>query len=649
METPVKKKVKIPVEHQVPPPYPQRLQKKNQDVQFDQFLEVLKQLHINIPLLEALEQMPNYVKFLKDILAKKRRLGEFEIVALTKEFSAILTGKLPQKMGDPGSFTIPVLIGGKNVGHALCDLGASINLMPLSVYQKLGIGEARPITVTLQLADRSITYLEGKIEDVLVQVDKFIFPADFIILDYEADKEIPIILGRPFLSTGRALIDVHNGELTIRVNDQQVTLSIFNSIKYPIDVEECSWLRIADDLMSDEIQTEELLNQLEDELTRIIKDRVQAPLQPSVVKAPKLELKVLPSHLKYAYLGEVETLPVFIAADLAEEKECRLIEMLRNHKKAIGWTLADIKGISPSYCMHKINLEEGCKNSIEHQRRLNPAMKEVVKKEIIKWLDAGIIYPIADGDCLSPVQCVPKKGGITVVPNDNNELIPTRTITGWHICMDYRKLNKATKKDHFPLPFIDQMLDSLVGQEYYYLLDGYNGYNQITIDPQDQQKTTFTCPYGTFSFRRMPFGLCNAPTTFQRCMMAIFLDLIETVVEVFMDDFSVFRKDFSEFLSNLEQVLRRCEDTNLVLNWEKCHFMVMEGIVLGHKVSKNGIEVDRAKIEELEKLPPPTSVRGIRNFLGHAGFYRKFIKDFSKISKPLCFLLENERMLQEFD
>ncbi|XP_022156296.1 uncharacterized protein LOC111023221 [Momordica charantia] len=138
--------------------------------------------------------MPNYVKFLKDILAKKRSLGEFKTVALTKECSAILTEKLPQKMGDPGSFTIPVSIGGKNVGHALCDLGPSINLMPLSVYQKLGIREARPTTVTLQLADRFITHPEGKIEDVLVQVDKFIFPADFIILDYVDDKKIPIIL-----------------------------------------------------------------------------------------------------------------------------------------------------------------------------------------------------------------------------------------------------------------------------------------------------------------------------------------------------------------------------------------------------------------------------------------------------------------------
>ena len=141
-------------------------------------------------------------------------------------------------------------------------------------------------------------------------------------------------------------------------------------------------------------------------------------------------------------------------------------------------------------------------------------MKEILKKEIIKWLDAGVIYPISDSSWVSPVQCVLKKRGITLMANEKNELIPTRIVTGWRVCMDYRKLNKATKKDHFPLPFIDQMLDRLVGKQYYSFLDKYSGYNQIAIVLEDQEKTTFTCPYGTFAFRTMPFGLCNAPTTF---------------------------------------------------------------------------------------------------------------------------------------
>ncbi|GKB55148.1 reverse transcriptase domain-containing protein [Tanacetum coccineum] len=153
---------------------------------------------------------------------------------------------------------------------------------------------------------------------------------------------------------------------------------------------------------------------------------------------------------------------------------------------------------------------------------------------------------------------------------------------------------------------------------------------------------TFTCPYGTFAYRRMPFGLCNAPGTFQRCMMAIFHDMIEKTMEVFMDDFSVFGDSFDSCLSNLERMLKRCEDTNLVLNWEKCHFMCKEGIVLGHKISKSGIEVDRAKIDVIAKLPHPTTVKGVRSFLGHAGFYRRFIQDFSKISRPITHLLEKD-------
>ncbi|GJU27013.1 reverse transcriptase domain-containing protein [Tanacetum coccineum] len=192
------------------------------------------------------------------------------------------------------------------------------------------------------------------------------------------------------------------------------------------------------------------------------------------------------------------------------------------------------------------------------------------------------------------------------------------------------------------LPFMDQMLERLTGNEYYYFLDGFSGYFHIPIDSQDQEKTTFTCPYGTFAYRCMPIGLCNAPGTFQRCMMAIFHDMIEETMEVFMDDFLVFGDSFSSCLSHLDKMLKRCEDTNLVLNWEKCHFMVKEGIVLGHKISKSGIEVDKAKVDVIAKLPHPTSFKGIRSFLGHAGFYRRFIQDFSKIARPMTHLLKKD-------
>ncbi|GJU49696.1 reverse transcriptase domain-containing protein [Tanacetum coccineum] len=184
------------------------------------------------------------------------------------------------------------------------------------------------------------------------------------------------------------------------------------------------------------------------------------------------------------------------------------------------------------------------------------------------------------------------------------------------------------------------MLERLTGNEYYCFLDDFSGYFQILIDPNDQEKTTFTCPYRMFAYRRMPFGLCNAPGTFQRCMMSIFHDMIEKTMEIFMDDFSVFGNYFSTCLTNIEKMLKRCEDTNLALNWEKSHFMVKEGIVLGHKIAKRGIEVDKAKIDVISKLPHPTTIKGIRSFLGHACFYRRFIKYFSKISLPMTYLLE---------
>jgi hypothetical protein len=242
------------------------------------------------------------------------------------------------------------------------------------------------------------------------------------------------------------------------------------------------------------------------------------------------------------------------------------------HENALGWTTADIKGISPLICTHGIYLEENVKPSREMQRKLNPNMKKVVKNEVIKLLDNEIIYPISDSKWVSPTQVVPKKSGVTVITNENNELITTRTITGWRMCIDYRKLNSMTRKDNFPLPFMDQILERVAGHEFYCFLDGYSGYNQIEIALEDQKKTTFTCPFGSFAYRRMPFGLCNAPATFQRCMLSIISDMVECFLEIFMDDFSVFGDSFDDWLTNLEIFLNRCEEKNLVLNWEKMSF-----------------------------------------------------------------------------
>ncbi|RVW86149.1 Retrovirus-related Pol polyprotein from transposon 297 [Vitis vinifera] len=209
-------------------------------------------------------------------------------------------------------------------------------------------------------------------------------------------------------------------------------------------------------------------------------------------------------------------------------------------------------------------MEEEAKPIRQPQRRLNPHMQEVVRAEVLKLLQPG-------------------------------EEVATRLTSGWRVCIDYRKLNVVTRKDHFPLPFIDQVLERVSGHPFYCFLDGYSGYFQIEIDVEDQEKTTFTCPFGTYAYRRMPFGLCNAPATFQRCMLSIFSDMVERIMEVFMDDITIYGSTFEECLVNLEAVLNRCIEKDLVLNWEKCHFMVQQGIVLGHIISKKGIEVDKAK------------------------------------------------------
>ena len=675
-------------------PFPSRfMQTKKEEAEKD-ILDTFRKVQVNIPLLDAIKQVPRYAKFLKELCTTRKRISTKEVVKVSENVSAILQRKLPPKCKDPGSFTIPCVIGNTRLESAMLDLGASINVMPYSIYVSMNLGVLKNDGVIIQLADRSNAYPKGVLEDVLVQVDHLIFPADFYVLEMDESDHapsLPILLGRPFMKTARTKIDVFNGTLSMEFDGEVVNFNLSDSIKYPSEDHSCFPIDIVDSLaqgyledLSDDVLEKVVTRGVEvktkgaesrlthgmhnlpyavppsEEFIEIVAALESLPkhdgkspniesipistnkLLPSIIQAPILELKPLPSHLKYIFLGENETLPAIISSSLTAQEEEKLMRVLTEFKSALGWTLADIKGISPTTCMHHIFLEEGAKPTREAQRRLNPPMMEVVKKEIIKLLDCGIIYPISDSRWVSPIQCVPKKSGVTVVTNAENELVPTRVQTGWRVCIDYRKLNATTRKDHFPLPFIDQMLERLAGYAFYCFLDGYSGYNQFVIAPEDQEKTTFTCPFGTFAYRRMPFGLCNAPATFQRCMKSIFSDYVEKSIEVFMDDFSVFGESFDDCLHNLSLILKRCVETNLVLNWEKCHFMVKQGIVLGHIISEKGIEVDKSKIDLVRHLPSPTSVREVRSFLGHAGFYRRFIKDFSKVAQPLCRLLQKE-------
>ncbi|GJZ17706.1 reverse transcriptase domain-containing protein, partial [Tanacetum coccineum] len=493
-------------------------------------------------------------------------------------------------------FDEPVLITFRVECLALADIGASINLMPLSIWKKLSFLELTPTQMILELVDRSTTSPSDIAEDVFVKVGKFHFLDDFIVVDYVVDPRVDLILGRPFLRTARSLIDVYGEELTLRVDDVAITFKVGQTSRYSyndavsinrldvIDVacEEYAQevLGFADnstsgnptpsldpilstsfpsltpfeegDFILEEIEAcltndsvppginddnfdpegyllalkydllllEKLLNddpssllppkELHVEELKIVKSSIDDP--------PELEPKDLPSHLEYAFLEGTDKLPIIIAKNLKEDEKVRLLRVLKSHKRAITWKISDIKGIDPQFCTHKILMEDDSKPAIQHQRRVNPKIHEVIKKEVIKLLDAGLIYPISDSPWVSPIHCVPKKGCITVIENEDNELIPTRLVHDGH-----------------------------------------------------------------------------------------FHDMIEETIEVFMDDFLVFGDSFSLCLSHLDKMLKRCEDPNLVLNWEKCHFMVKEGIVIGHKISKSGIEVEKAKVDVIAKLAHPTS------------------------------------------
>ncbi|RVW35100.1 Retrovirus-related Pol polyprotein from transposon 297 [Vitis vinifera] len=327
------------------------------------------------------------------------------------------------------------MIGGKVVEKALLDLGASVNLLPYSVYKQLGLGELNPTSITLSLADRSVKIPRGIIEDVLVQVDNFYYPIDFVVLYTDPlVKEanyVPIILGRPFLATSNAIINCRNGLMQLTFGNMTLELNIFHMSKKLITLEEEEGPEEV--CIIDTLVEEHCDQNMQDELNESLEDLEKGCLNP------------LMSLLLY--------------------KEISLLEVLKSCKKAIGWQISDLKGTSPLVCTHHIYMEEEAKPIRQPQRRLNPHLQEVVRTEV---------------------------------------------------------------------------LERVSGHPFYCFMDGYSGYFQIEIDVEDQEKTTFTCPFGTYAYRRMPFGLYNAPATFQRCMLSIFSDMVERIMEVFMDDITIY-------------------------------------------------------------------------------------------------------------
>nr|GEX86708.1 reverse transcriptase domain-containing protein [Tanacetum cinerariifolium] len=481
-------------------PYPSILAKEKlrekDDILPAKFMEIFRDLHFELSFADALVHMPKFAPMFKKLLNNKDRLIELTKTPLNENCFVVVLKKLLKKLGDPGRFLIPCNFSEFDNCLALADLGASINLMLLSIWKKLRLLTLNDTKMVLELADRKISKPTGVAENVYVKVKKFYFPADFVVLDFIADPRVSLILGRPFLNTAHALIDVYKGEITLRHDEQSLTLKcvasgnptpyyepiVSNSSPLLTPFGESDFIleEIKDYLSNDSISIEDSEFDMEGDiliLEVLLKSDPSPPLPNQgdyFLKAHKdlkviepkndkfsndepheVELKDLPPHLEYAFIGDNNKWPVIIAKDLSVDEKSAFLKVLKSQKQEIAWKLTDINGIDPEFCSHKILLEEDYTPKIQSQRKVNPKIHDVIKKEVEKLLDAGLIYPISDSPWVSPIHCIPKKGGMTVITNDENELVLTRLVTGWRVCIDYQKLNEATRNDHFPLSFID--------------------------------------------------------------------------------------------------------------------------------------------------------------------------------------------------
>ncbi|GJT35880.1 reverse transcriptase domain-containing protein [Tanacetum coccineum] len=593
-------------------PYPSRRndekQREKANDQVEKFYKIFQDMSFEISLADALILMPKFASTLKALIGNKEKLSEMARTPLNEHCSAVILNKLPEKLGDPDKFLIPCDFPGMEECLALADLGASINLMPLSVWKKLSLPELTPTCMTLELADRSITKPIGIAEDVYLKVGKFKFPADFVVVDFDADPRVPLILGRSFLKTGRALIDVYEGELTLRVGKEAITFNLDQTSRYSSNYDDMTANRIDVIELACEEYSQEVLG-----FSDVIASGNPTPYYDPIVSTSSPTLTPF---------GDSDFLLEEVDAFLALEDDPTSPKVDDSYYDSEGdiLLLESFLNDDPSPPPNQENYLP------EIRKELKVCVAKTDKSSIdeppeveLKDLPPHLEYVFLEGDNKLPI----------IIAKDLSVEEKTALI----------KVLKSHKRA------VAWKLSDIKGFRRVSF--------QIPIDPRDQEKTTFTCPYETFSYRRMPFGLCNAPGMFQRCMVAIFHDMIEKMMEVFMDGFSVFGNSFKNCLSRVDKMLQRCEDTNLCLNWEKSHFMVKEGIVLGHKISKKGIEVDKAKIDVIAKLPHPTTVKGVRSFLGHAVIDTKGAENLtadhlSRLENPFENVLDPKEINEKF-
>nr|GFB24609.1 reverse transcriptase domain-containing protein [Tanacetum cinerariifolium] len=387
----------------------------------------------------------------------------------------------------------------------------------------------------------SISHSVGVAEDVYVKVGSFHFSADFVVVDFDANPRVLLILERSFLKTRRALIDVFEGELTIRVGKEAITFNQDQTLRYSANYSDLTTKRIDVIDMACKKYSQEVLG-----FFNVIASGNPTPYYDSIVSTTSLTLT--PFKNSDFLLEEVDafldieddpTSPEVDQSYLNPEGDILLLEALLNDDPSLP---LPTQGNYPPEVRKELKICEAKSDNSSIDEPPEVKLKDLaphLKYAFLEGDDKLLVINVKDLSMEETTALI--TGGFTVVENEDNELILTRLVTGWRACINYRKLNEATRKDHFPLPFMDQMLERLAGNQYYCFFDDFSGYFQIPIDPKDQEKTTFTCPYETFAYRRMPFRLCNAPGTFQRCMLAIFHDMIEKTMEVFMDDFLVFK------------------------------------------------------------------------------------------------------------
>ena len=352
---------------------------------------------------------------------------------------------------------------------------------------------------------------------------------------------------------------------------------------------------------------------------------IYPPVPNDSYHGPTKTIDVQPSDWKEINLAREDEEPkiIKIGSQLTDKEVQQYKDLVLEFIDVFAWSYTDLKGMPPEIVQHTIPLFPDSKPIRQLQRRMNPRMQLIVKAVLEQLLQAGFIKPVEITNWVLPMVLVKKKNGKI------------------RICIDYRALNKRTQKDHFPLPFIHIILDEVARHELYTFMDGYSGYNQISIAPEDHHKTAFITPWSTFIYIVMPFGLCNAPSAFQRAMSFAFSDLLHKSMTVFIDDFST-HSSTTEHLHWVRECLIRCCRTGITVNLDKLYLAVKKGILLGHIVSREGTEPDPAKVEAITELKPPTDVKGIQRVLGHIGWYRSRIKDYATTALPLTNLLRKE-------